>query len=157
MTLTPSKTRSIYLSSISTTSTSELKTRNLFLFISLYSTNISSPLNRNVILGERIPFNENGRRIYKNKKRYTEESLELSRLMQNQSTEIHNRVKKKIKDLYKGISDDDVSYLKATLYKMIRQKNPSLGKPEILKMNFVLKLNNSNNSIGKDVINCTTK
>ena len=83
--------------------------------------------NRNVILGERVPFNENGRRIYKNKKRYTEEAIELSRLMENQATEIHNRVKKKIKDLYKDFSDDDVSYLKATLYKMVKQKNPSLG------------------------------
>jgi hypothetical protein len=87
--------------------------------------------NRDIILGNRKSlFNESGitgRRIYKSKKRYTEESMELTRLMNNQATEIHDRVKTKIKELYKDMSDEDIKFLKATLYKMIKQKNPTLG------------------------------
>ena len=87
--------------------------------------------NRDIVLGNRKTlFNESGiggRKIHKSKKRYTEESMELTRLMNNQATEIHDRVKTKIKELYKDMSDEEVKFLKATLYKMVKKKNPTLG------------------------------
>ena len=58
--------------------------------------------------------------------RVSVESKELAKLLQNQASEIHDRVKNKIMEIMK-VSQEEMKYIKAAIYQWVKKNNPDLS------------------------------
>ena len=83
---------------------------------------------RESILGQRqmLFFKESGS---KNKRHNhtTSSDSKLARIINNQASEIHDRVKQKIKELYKDLDDNELRIIKAAIYSFVKKNNPELS------------------------------
>ena len=58
--------------------------------------------------------------------RVSVESRELAKLIQNQASEIHDRVKNKIMEIMK-VNQEEMKYIKAAIYQWVKKNNPDLS------------------------------
>ena len=96
-----------------------------------FSENIQQPLSEKVMEGgrEKVVGERKNKFLKENRSlnsRVSVESRELAKLLQNQASEIHDRVKNKIMEIMK-VSQEEMKYIKAAIYQWVKKNNPDLS------------------------------